>query len=444
MWDYKNKTFSLVVGNALMTDTESNKALVSAWKWITPEEKAQNVSEIAVIQKRVDDEISAMEIKSPWLIKAAAYEPAKIAWMIESWLWRFWEQQKMWFILRAMSNANKALIKESYKQLNWKDRYKKNSKTMEFKIKVEKENAVFDRMLLGKTYNTILQWNQTMAQTLQLLYTNTSPDSPLKNPLTTYSSLGTFINLSMIEKNVASQGISSMWINNPIAERTSRIRWWFNWLSPEDKEKKLPWVLWWINWSVDDINSYSDPLKAKNAKIWMATSNIDHLIELSKDPELMIKVAPSIKDYIDRVTVSEPITDDVLMQDIRDVIFKVPWAWAKKHRRQIAFNKLNFKLNKFSDFKTDFVRYVLKEEPLEHITYKVQWATILPLRESAMEARPPKPEYDFVKIAKAGKVVTPDIKIETIKTTKASKVYTWKAIKWQNIYVIKTSKWRKK
>jgi len=41
-----------------------------------------------------------------------------------------------------------------------------------------------------------------------------------------------------------------------------------------------------------------------------------------------------------------------------------------------------------------------------------------------MEARPPKPEYDFVKIAKAGKVVTPDIKIETIKTTKASKVYT--------------------
>jgi len=56
----------------------------------------------------------------------------------------------------------------------------------------------------------------------------------------------------------------------------------------------------------------------------MATSNIDHLIELSKDPELMIKVAPSIKDYIDRVTVSEPITDDVLMQDIRDVIFKVP------------------------------------------------------------------------------------------------------------------------
>ena len=41
-----------------------------------------------------------------------------------------------------------------------------------------------------------------------------------------------------------------------------------------------------------------------------------------------------------------------------------------------------------------------------------------------MEARPPKPEYDFVKIAKAEKVVTPDIKIETIKTTKASKVYT--------------------
>jgi len=75
-------------------------------------------------------------------------------------------------------------------------------------------------------------------------------------------------------------------------------------------------------------------------------------------------------------------------------------------------------LNKFSDFATDFSRYVLKEEPLQHITYRDNGnGTITPIRQSAMEARPPKAEYDFVKIAQPTTVKTPDIVVHTIKTT---------------------------
>ena len=130
--------------------------------------------------------------------------------------------------MRAASNANRAMIREQYKQTYGKDRYKKNSKQIEFKTKVEEINADFDRMLLGKMYNTALLGNQTIAQTLQLLYTNTSENSPTKSPITTYSAFGTRLNLSLIEKNIASQGLGSMGVNNPAAERTARIFGWFD------------------------------------------------------------------------------------------------------------------------------------------------------------------------------------------------------------------------
>ena len=55
-----------------------------------------------------------------------------------------------------MSNANKAMIRAAEKQLNGKQRYKENSKKMSFKISVEQKNAEFERMLLAKSYNTVL------------------------------------------------------------------------------------------------------------------------------------------------------------------------------------------------------------------------------------------------------------------------------------------------
>jgi len=84
----------------------------------------------------------------------------------------------------------------------------------------------------------------------------------------------------------------------------------------------------------------------------------------------MEKSQDAIKDYLDRVTVSEPLTDEKIMEDIRATIFKTPGSGAAKKQRQLNFSKLNFELNKLSDFKTDFYRYVLKEEPLSHVKYK--------------------------------------------------------------------------
>jgi hypothetical protein len=59
--------------------------------------------------------------------------------------------------MRAMSNANRTLIKETHKATNGKDWYTKNSKQPEFQRQVEEEAYVFDRELAGNMYNTVLQ-----------------------------------------------------------------------------------------------------------------------------------------------------------------------------------------------------------------------------------------------------------------------------------------------
>lgn len=437
------QVFDVVLWWMLMTSTAANKALLDAWMWVTAAEREKFAADQIRLQQQVIDEITAMEISSPWLIKAAAYDPAKIDKMINSWLNRFGEQQKMGIIMRAASNANKAKLREQYKQTYGKDRYTKNSKTMEFKTKIEQTNAEFDRMLLGKIYNTTLLGNQSTAQTLQLLYTNTSEKSPMKNEITTYSAFGTRLNLSLIEKNIASQWLWSMGVNNPAAERTARIFNRYDWLDPENKEKYRPKLMNWVSGTLDNIDKYADPMSATNAKVWLWATLYKHIAALS--PEVMEKSQDAIKDFLDRVTVSQPLTDEKIMEDIRAEIFKTPGTGGKKKARKLSFNKLNHELNKLSDFKTDFYRYVLKEEPLEHIKYKnTGTGTILPIRMPAAAARPPKAEYNFMKPTAPTKVETPDLVVERVKTTKSASKYSPKSIKWGNVYIVKTSKWAKR
>ena len=62
----------------------------------------------------------------------------------------------------------------------------------------------------------------------------------------------------------------------------------------------------------------------KRAQIGVAMSSLDHLIYLAKDEDLMEKMKGPLKELLDRVTVSDPIEDDALMEIVRDQIFKTP------------------------------------------------------------------------------------------------------------------------
>jgi hypothetical protein len=129
---------------------------------------------------------------------------------------------------------------------------------------------------------------------------------------------------------------------------------------------------------------------------------------------------------------------------VRADLFKTPWTGSGRRGSIPAFKDLNMKLNKFGDFKTDFYRYALKTEPYEQVRYSFDWNwKLTPLRESALEARPPNAKYDFLKLAAPESLKTPDITVQTIKTTRTSK-YTGKSIKGGNVYTVKTSRWVKR
>lgn len=438
--DFWYKPFQIMVSAALMNSSEWDKALVDAWQWVTTKEKEDFAKNIVWLNQKVQEEIEAMPES---LVKAAAYDPTLITKKLTSWKWRFWEQQLIWATLNAMSNINKNLIKEWYKLQNGKQRYKENSKQPWFKEQVEQENAKYQRQLVSDNYNTVLLWNQTMAITLADLYINTSKNSPLKWQLTNYSILWTTFNLWLIEKNIASQWLASMWTNNAFAQQNSRAWNYVNWLSPEEKEKKLKDMFAWKIWMFDYADKYMDPLTAKNAKVGMWVSDINNLIDIAKDPDLLEKVAPSIKDYLDRVTVSQPLTDEKVMEQIRDEIFKTPGKWKKK-KWHLSANKIKDDLNKLSDFKWEFYRDVLKQEPLNDVQYKLSWSTIIPLKISSMEAKKIKAQYQFIKPKAPESEKTPDIVVHMVKTSKTSWKYTDKSIKGSNVYTIKTTKWRKK
>jgi len=441
--DYKYKPFDLIVSAALMNSSSTDKSLVALWQWTTKWERDKFFSDVNDLVATVEEEIMNMEAVSPWLIKAAAYDPSKILKTIVSWKWKFWEQQRIWAILKAVSNANKTIIKESYKVSRGKDWYKKNSKTEEFKVAVEKENSKFNRNLAKNVYNTVLLGNQTLATRLQNLYTNTSDNSPLKNKLTAYSSLWTYMDLNLLEKNITSQWLSSVWVNNPYAEITNRIWNHYNWLEPSEKEETLPKILWFLNQQLDDIDWYVDPITARNLKVGIAAWNVDNMTEIGKDPELLERVKDDMKNFLDRVTVSEPLTDEKILEDIKWSIFKSWWT-SKKKAKKIKFNlwKLAWKLNKMWWFKQNFYEAVLGKVPLENNHYKTRGSSIIPLKVWTLEAKKRKTKYSFITVKQPESEKTPDIVVKKIKISKKSWSYKWKSIKWKNVYkVTKKKRW---
>jgi len=65
-------------------------------------------------------------------------------------------------------------------------------------------------------------------------------------------------------------------------------------------------------------------MMSQNVNIGIVASDVGHLQELRNNPDLMEKIKNPLKAYLDRVTVSEPLTDEKIVQDIQDTIFKTP------------------------------------------------------------------------------------------------------------------------
>jgi len=442
------KTYDFFMNHLKMKGIEEQKWLYEAWKGITEKEMSEYNDSVNEMVLLVEEKILEMQKTNPKLIKNAARDDMKKLGIIEKWMNKFWEQMMLGVWIDSMVKAQKLWLKDMLKATKGKDRLKQNINDKDWEVLkfIETESWKYKKQMMEKYYNTALMWNRTLWKDLSLLYTNTSPDKPLKKELSQNVWIWTIIVPSIIQKTIQSEGISSLWVDNAFTVLNTKLWNWQSWLDEEDKWKWLESVFGYKSWIFDYISKYVSFADAHNTKVGIWAGDSWKLNLLRQNQEALEEAAEWIKNYLDVVTVSDPITDEKIIEEIEKTIFKEQWTgWSKKSRKKLNFWKLAFKMNELSNFKTDFYRNVLKQEPLSHIKYSDNWSwKILAIRMPAAEARPVKPEYSFVKMRTPEAVETPDIKIENIKTSRASKSYRWKKIKWQNVYIIKTSRWKKR
>lgn len=437
-----SKVWNAIMGMVKMDGWVEEKGMYFAGEWITAQQVAANKVKYEEIKNKISSAITA----NPLLAKAAAFDEKTRTDEINDGLNTFGQQTRIAVIMDGMAKANRAIHKEELMKTMSKEIWRQNSKSKAILDNISANDNEYKLSLLKNNYNTLLQGNRNIGKNLQVMYFNTDPAKPLVKQLSENVGLWTIVIPNIIKKTVEAQWIASLWTDNVFA--TLNRQMWYNLWSIKDdawKEKFIKNMFEYKAAVLDYATNFGDKMEGTNVKVWIIASDIPHLDFIKqKSPELYKLIEPEVKEYLDRMTVSEPLTDEAILANIKSDIFKTTGTGKWKHSAP-AMKLLAEKLNKFSDFKTDFYRYVLKKEPLEQITYKFDGgAKIIPLRQSAIEARPPKAEYNFIKITQPESLKTPDITVETIKTIRSSSKYTGKAIKWSKIYTVKTSRWAKK
>ena len=423
------------------------KQLYAMWRWVTSKETAAKIDRF----NRLVGEIDAAAVLNPSMLKSTYLtDPAAWQWIISDGLNEFWDSIFLAASLKWLVSANVKLM-----EMDKAKEFGKNRKTdkdaVKNKLDIIDSDAKFKLDLAAANWNTMLQANRTIGKDVLLLAMNADTKSPLKVMLNDNIGIGIPLMANVFQKQIASQWIASFWINNKATDILTYVRRWYDNATVDKKEEQLIKIMWFMKDMLDYVDDASkwDQSFNTNMRIWLISASLSHLEELKKESAKLgngfwENIAPDVSNFLKRVTVSTTVEDDKIKAAVEAAIYNKTW-WSRRHPAAEDFAKLNFKLNKFSDFKTDFLRYVMKEQPLEHITYKFDGSTkIIPIRESALEARPIDTKNQFIKLLQPESLKTPDISVETIKTTRASKKYTGKAIKGSNIYTVKTTRWAKK
>jgi hypothetical protein len=139
------------------------------------------------------------------------------------------------------------------------------------------------------------------------------------------------------------------------------------------------------------------------------------------------------------LTVSRPLSDEDIKEEVRESIFKSKWSWSgswsKWRKWSISFNKPAKDLTKFQAFKRQFEQNVMWQEPLNRIAYKATKTWITPIQLSVWEAHEIDQQYTFIKPKQPESEKTPDIVVKQVKTSKST--YSGKSIKQSNVYKTK-------
>lgn len=429
-----------ILNMAIMSNA-SMSWLLSAWEWTTPEQKREFEERLDKLYKDILEERDLKELTDPKALKVTSYNDELIQKMIAKYWNQFWEEIVMATTIKAIWTTWKTKTRNALKKWLSTIEYWKN-KYWEWWIDdivangSETLGIIWYKQLMNDLvttyYPALQQWNQFLANNMMHSHAALKEDYPLNSEMNMKSSMWAAVDVLWMRKNVMYQWLPAIWMDWVIPEFALKVLNATN-LTPEQKFEFLDKEL--------EIAATYDKFTEDTFKAGMSYPILKYFDKLyNANPEWFEKNWDWIWEKLKLYTVSRPLSDEDIKQEVRESIFKTTksWSWSKWRKWSISFNKPAQDLTKFQAFKRQFEQNVMWQEPLNKIAYKATSNWITPIQLSVWEAKAIDEKYSFIKpqsfeTPKSEK--TPDIVVKQVKTT--SSKYSGKAIKQSNIYKVK-------
>ena len=430
--------------NAMLLKWATYSWLYEAWKGWSTKEIAERTKWVIALQSEIEAEIEKDMESNPNILKNSAYNDQLIRDTIEKYGNRFGEEVLMATTIKAYITAYRSALRKYY-QKSYGDSYKENlydkhdkvtGEVIKTWINTEIEQLVAEEKnrMVATYYEAGLLWNEYIANTIIPVHAALLPDYPLKSAVNMKSTMWIAVSANISSKNIMYQWIWNMGIDWVVPEYLNKVL--------ESNKLTIKEKFGFVEEFDDFVTSTYDPFTANWIKNWMAIWITKHYDELLREAERQwsdfFDTTDYIKRWMDRITVSQPLSDEAIKQQIRDSVYKKKtwsWSWSKWRKWSVSFGDLANKLTKFQAMKRNFERNVLWEEPLQRIAYKATSHWVTPIQLSIWEAHEIDQKYSFITPKKPESEKTPDIVVKQVKTSTSK--YSGKAIKQSNVYKVK-------
>lgn len=413
-----------------------------AWKWISIEDRNYFEENTNQIYEEILQEVQDREKTNPKSLKEASYNQDAIQLMIEKYGNQYWEEILIATTIKALVTEYGTNLRKDLKDwAKWPDYYKMKywlTDTERFNwLSLDEYIAVakcdYKNQLVKEYYDTLIAWNEFIWNKMMFSHAAMKEDYPLSAELNLNSSLWTTFDVEWLKTNVERQWLSALWVNGILPEYAVKVMNSKNIdmkqkLEFIDRELELAWQYW--------------AFMEDRMKWGLSYPLLDHFIEIANDPdwrEWLNNNAEWLARKMKQYTVSRPLSNDDIKEQVRSSIFKQNKSWSWSWRRwSLSFKPLADRLTKFQAFKRQLERNVMDTEPLDLISYKPTSKWVTPIRLTVWEAKAIDEKYSFLKpmsfeTPKSEK--TPDLVVKQVKTT--SSKYSGKAIKQSNVYKVK-------